>query len=91
MLTSYAWLPQVLPPTNIIRAGRYLTDRSYQFSADVAGVGNAAGRGYCREKTIFDMTRGTPRVIFHQDLTAYGWALGAQVRETIREGRNDRT
>jgi DNA uptake protein ComE-like DNA-binding protein len=95
VLTSYAWLQQVMPSTSLIRAGRYITDKSYQFSVDVAAVGNAAGRGYCREKTIFDMRRGTPRIIFHQDLTAYGWALGAQVRENIkqgiRQGRTDRT
>ena len=85
-----AWLPQVLPSSSLIRAGRYLTDKSYQFSVDVAAVGNASGRGYCREKTIFDMRTGKPRIIFHQDLTAYGWALGAEVRETLRQGRNDR-
>ncbi len=90
-LVPFTWLPQVMPASNLIRAGRYLTDRSYQFSVDVAAVGNAAGRGYCREKTVFDMRRGTPRIIFHQDLTAYGWALGAEVRETLREGRNNRT
>lgn len=92
VLTSYAWLTQIgISTGNLIRAGRYITDKSYQFSVDVAAVGNAAGRGYCREKTIFDMRRGTPRIIFHQDLTAYGWALGAQVRENIRQGRTDRT
>jgi hypothetical protein len=92
MLTSFYWLTQVgLSPTNLARAGRYLTDKSYQFSVDVAAVGNSAGRGYCREKTIFDLRRGAPRVIYHQDLTAYGWALGYDVREYFREGRNDRT
>jgi hypothetical protein len=90
VLTSFAWVKDVLPSGSIYRAGRYLTDKSYQFSVDVAAVGNIAGRGYCRQKTVFDMRRGTPRIIFHQDLTAYGWALGAQVRENIREGRSDR-
>lgn len=91
MLTSFYWLTQTgLSQTNMIRAGRYLTDKSYQFSVDVAAVGNSAGRGYCREKTVFDMRRGSPRIIYHQDLTAYGWALGYDARETFREGRNDR-
>lgn len=90
VLTSFAWLRDVLPSSRLIQAGRYLTDRSYQFSVDVAAVGNLAGRGYCREKTIFDMRRGTPRIIFHQDLTGYGWALGVQAREILREGRDNR-
>ena len=43
-LTSCAWLTQVLSAGEIRRAGRDLTDQSYQFSADIAGVG-ANGRG----------------------------------------------
>lgn len=82
VLTSFAWLTQVLPPAAIRQAGRYITDQSYQFTADVAAVGRF-GRGYCREKVIFDTRTGTPRIIFHQDLGAYGWALGAQVRQTL--------
>jgi DNA uptake protein ComE-like DNA-binding protein len=88
---SLAWLTQLLPSSNIIRAGPYITDKSYQFSVDVAAVGNVKGRGYCREKTVFDMRTGKPRIIYHQDLTAYGWAVGASARQTLREGSNNRT
>lgn len=87
VLSSMAWLSQVLNRADLIRALPYLTDRSYQFSADVAAVG-PNGRGYCREKTLFDMTRGTPRIIYHQDLTSYGWALGSEVRRQLREARD---
>lgn len=86
LLTSFAWLADVLSRDAIIRAGPFITDQSYQFSADVVGVG-PSGRGYCRERTIFDMTRGTPRIVHHQDLTAYGWALGAQTRQAVSESR----
>ncbi len=87
---SFFWLTEVLPPLSLIRAGQYLTDRSYQFSADVAAVG-ISGRGYCREKTVFDLIQGTPRIVYHQDLTAYGWALGFQVRQIVRDARERRT
>lgn len=90
LLTSFAWITQVLPRANIVRAGPYITDRSYQFCADVVAVAHS-GRGYCREKTIFDMRRGSPRIVFHQDFTAYGWALGAQLRQSLKEARDDRT
>lgn len=86
-LTSFAWLPQVIGSTAFIRAGPYITDQSYQFSADVAAVGHY-GRGFCREKVVFDMSTGTPRMINRQDLTSYGWALGAQVRQTLKVGQN---
>ena len=86
-LTSFAWLTQVLPPAAIRQAGRYITDQSYQFTADVAAVGRF-GRGYCREKVVFDTRTSTPRIIFHQDLSAYGWALGLQVRQTLKGTNN---
>jgi DNA uptake protein ComE-like DNA-binding protein len=89
-LTSLAWITQILNRSAIARAGPYLTDQSYQFSADVVAVG-PAGRGYCREKTVFDLANGTPRIIYHQDLTACGWALGTQVRQWLRDARENRT
>ena len=87
VLTSFAWLTQVLPPAAIRQAGRYITDQSYQFTADIAAVGRF-GRGYCREKVVFDTRTSTPRIIFHQDLSAYGWALGLQVRHTLKGTNN---
>lgn len=83
-LTSFAWLKEVLPRENVVRAGPYLTDQSYQFSADVAATGGF-GRGYARTRTLFDMSNGTPRIIHQQDLAAYGWALGAEARQRTRE------
>jgi hypothetical protein len=89
-LTSMAWITEILPRNSITRAGPYITDQSYQFSADVVGVGRS-GRGYCREKTVFDLVNGTPRIVYHQDLTAYGWALGVELRQLLREARENRT
>jgi type II secretory pathway component PulK len=82
-LTSFFWLTQVLTPAAIRQAGRYITDQSYQFSADIAAVGHF-GRGYCREKVVFDMSNRIPRIVYHQDLSAYGWALGTSVRQTLK-------
>lgn len=86
-LTSFAWLTQVLTPAQIRQAGPYITDQSYQFSADVAAVA-ANGRGYCRERVVFDTSAGTPRIVYRQDLTACGWALGADVRRNLRGPKN---
>jgi len=82
-ITSLAWLTHVLSADAIRRAGPYITDQSYQFSADIAAVGRF-GRGYHRERVVFDTTMGTPRIIYRQDLTAYGWALGTQVRANLK-------
>jgi DNA uptake protein ComE-like DNA-binding protein len=82
-LTSLAWVAQVLSRSDLVRAGPYITDQSYQFSADIAAVG-PFGRGYDREKFVFDTSTDTPRVIYHENLNAYGWALGAAVRQSLK-------
>lgn len=84
-LTTFAWLPEVIGRAAFIQAGPYITDQSYQFSADVAAVGRS-GRGYSREKVVFDLSRGTPRILYRQDLGAYGWAPGIRARENLKAG-----
>ena len=86
-LTSMAWLTQVMSPAQIRQAGRYITDQSYQFSADIAAVA-ANGRGYCREKVVFDTSTSTPRIVYRQDLTSFGWALGAMTRRALNGTRD---
>jgi DNA uptake protein ComE-like DNA-binding protein len=83
-LNSVAWLVDALGATSlVIRAldtGDYVTVRSYQFSADIAAVG-PFGRGYRRVRFVFDTTDGTPKIIYRQDLSSLGWALGEKVRQ----------
>jgi hypothetical protein len=45
------------------------------------------GRGYHREKVVFDTSMGTPRIIYRQDLSAYGWALGRKIRKDLKTAR----
>ena len=63
-----------------LEAGDYLTTQSFQFTADVAALG-PYGRGYRRVKFIFDTSDGTSRIVYRQDLTSLGWALGKDVRQ----------
>ncbi len=72
---TLAWAAEVLGPEASRRAGPHLTARSFQVSADIVATGRE-GRGYQRRRIIFDTATGTPRRIYHQDLTALGWALG---------------
>ena len=81
-----AWLVDVLDQTSIMQAGPYITDQSYQFTADIAAVGRK-GAGYGRTKVVFDMRSGTPRIVYRQDLTSLGWALGAEVRQILKENK----
>ncbi len=85
-LDTLMWVVDALGTTSpIITAlerGDYITTRSYQFTADIAAVG-AYGRGYRRVKFVFDTTGGTPIIIYRQDLSGLGWALGDKVRQDL--------
>jgi DNA uptake protein ComE-like DNA-binding protein len=84
-LNSVAWLVDALgtssPVIAALQSGDYVTARSYQFSADIAALG-PYGRGYRRVKFIFDTSDGAPKIIYRQDLSSLGWALGDKVRQT---------
>lgn len=85
-LTSPAWLVSALGQNNTVvtnlAAHDWITTRSFQFTADIAAVG-PLGRGYRRVKFVFDISDGTPKIIYRQDLSRLGWALGSKARETL--------
>lgn len=78
---SVAWVTKVLSRAEAFQAGPFLTGQSYQFSADVAALG-PFGRGYRRTRFIFDLSEGTPKIIYRQNLGHLGWALGRETRQT---------
>ncbi|HAV61101.1 MAG TPA: hypothetical protein DCY13_01890 [Verrucomicrobiales bacterium] len=82
-LTSMAWVKDVLDGQAIAQAGRFLTDQSYQLTADVVALGEHA-RGLRRTRFVFDTSDGTPKILFRRDLTSLGWPLGPEVRREIQ-------
>lgn len=82
---SIGWIVDALgstsPALQTLAQGDYITTQTYQFSADIAAVG-PFGRGYRRVRFVFDLSEGTPKIIYRQDLSRLGWALGKQTRET---------
>jgi DNA uptake protein ComE-like DNA-binding protein len=85
-LTSVAWIVDALgtgsPVIKALQAGDFITVHTYQFSADIAAVG-PYGRGYRRVKFVFDTSDGTPVILYRQDLSNLGWALGDKARQTL--------
>jgi DNA uptake protein ComE-like DNA-binding protein len=82
---SIAWIADALASNTdalqTLAQGDYITAKSFQFTADIAAVG-PFGRGYRRMKFVFDISEGTPKIVYRQDLSRLGWALGRQTRET---------
>lgn len=82
-MNTLAWLTQVgLDTTTLQAIGPWVTGQTYQFTADVAAVGHN-GRGYRRTRFVFDTSSGAPKILFRQDLSHLGWALGKQVRDQL--------
>lgn len=85
-LTSVAWVIDALgnnsPVVAALARGDYTTTHTYQFAADIAAVG-AYGRGYRRVRFIFDTSDGTPKILYRQDLSRLGWALGETTRQQL--------
>jgi DNA uptake protein ComE-like DNA-binding protein len=85
-LSSVAWVIDALgnssPVVTALAGGDYITTHSYQFTADIAAVG-AYGRGYRRVKFIFDVSNGSPIILYRQDLSRLGWALGEKARANL--------
>jgi type II secretory pathway component PulK len=82
---SFAWIVDALGSSSsaltALAQGDYITAHTYQFTADIAAVG-PFGRGYRRVRFVFDITDGTPKIVYRRDLSRLGWALGTQTRET---------
>jgi hypothetical protein len=69
----------------ILAAGPWVTAHSWQYTADIAAVGRY-GRGYRRVKFVFDCSGGSPLIVYRQDLTYLGWALGSQIHDQLLAG-----
>jgi type II secretory pathway component PulK len=84
-LTSIAWVADALSGNTdaiaALSAVDCITTQSFQFSADVAALG-PHGRGYRRVRFVFDTLDGFPKIIYRQDLSHLGWALGKDARQT---------
>ncbi len=91
LINSIGWVYDALGTGNstlrLLQAGDYITTKSFQFTADIAAVG-AFGRGYRRVKFIFDVSDSTPKIVYRQDLSRLGWALGDKIRQTTLLANN---
>ena len=80
--SSIAWLVELIGSDAARLAGPYVTTHTYQYSVDVAAVGRF-GRGYKRIRAILDTSGESPSILYRQDLSHLGWALGREAREEV--------
>lgn len=83
-LQSIAWTASIIDEATAALAGRYLTTRACQYSADVVAVGRN-GRGFQRTRFVFDTQSGEAVVVARHDLSREGWPLGDIERSATTE------
>jgi DNA uptake protein ComE-like DNA-binding protein len=93
-LTSVAWIVDALGQSSnstldTLAASDCITTLSYQFTADVAALG-PHGRGYRRVRFVFDTCDGTTKIVYRQDLSHLGWALGKAAYQNWLLAKNSR-
>jgi type II secretory pathway component PulK len=80
---SITWLKNAVTDSSLAATiGPYITPYSWQFTADVAAVGHD-NRGYRRVRFVFDCSSGTPLIVYREDLTNLGWALGKKLHDKL--------
>jgi len=89
LLNTVGWVSNVLQEDKARALGPFITDKGYQYSADISAVGRH-GRGYRRSLMIFDLSEGAPVVIYRREMTREGWALGMDLREEMMAMREQR-
>ncbi len=81
--TSPAWLAKALGRADAGTVGRYLTNGSYQFRADLLAV-RSDGRGWARLDASVDCSTGSARVTRIRPAEAQGWPLPWATPDALR-------
>lgn len=84
-LTNVDWVSGVLSSEKVEHISKWITVRSYIFSADIVAV-TADGRSFRRFRAVVDVRDASPSVISWQDLTGLGWPLSPEILTALRRG-----
>jgi type II secretory pathway component PulK len=83
-LTSVGWITEVLEDDVARRIGSLITDKGFQYTADISAVGRH-GRGYRRSQMVFDISEDAPKIVYRREMSRSGWALGVNTRLALAE------
>ena len=84
--TDLSWVYEALGPQKAGQVGVWLTNKSYQYSADIVAI-SGTGKSFKRVRIVVD-GRSTPaKIIYRKDLTDLGFPPDLEViRQSLREG-----
>ena len=84
-LTTVMWIVDALPRQKAMGLTRYITAKTYQFSADIVSL-PASGRAFKRCRVVIDSRTSPAKVVYWQDLTSLGWPLPQEIITALRSG-----
>lgn len=83
---SIGWTFKAISPATAVQMSRYVTARSFQYSADIVAV-SGDGRAFKRVRIVVDATKTPAKVVYRRDLTSLGWPLPDEVRTALKHGQ----
>lgn len=80
------WIFQAISPQTAASMTRYITARSFIYSADIVAV-SGDGRSFKRVRIVVDSRQTPAKIIYRRDLTDLGWPLPDNVRDALKKGQ----
>ena len=80
------WIFQAISPQTAANLTRYITARSYIYSADIVAV-SGDGRSFKRVRIVVDSRQTPAKIIYRRDLTDLGWPLPGDIRDSLKKGQ----
>jgi DNA uptake protein ComE-like DNA-binding protein len=82
---SLLWVAEVLDTDKVAAIGKYISNESSRYSADIVGV-SGDGRSYCRYRVVVDASGGGFDILYWKSLKHLGWPLDAEILTALRSG-----
>jgi DNA uptake protein ComE-like DNA-binding protein len=82
---SLLWVTEVLDTDKVAAIGKYISNESSRYSADIVGV-SGDGRSYCRYRVVVDASGGGFDILYWKSLKHLGWPLDAEILTALRSG-----
>jgi DNA uptake protein ComE-like DNA-binding protein len=80
------WIFQAIAPQTAANLTRYISARSYIYSADIVAV-SGDGRSFKRVRIVVDARQTPAKIIYRHDLTTLGWPLPQEIRDAMQKGQ----
>lgn len=80
------WIFQAISPQTAVNLTKYITARSFFYSADIVAV-SGDGRSFKRVRIVVDARQTPAKIVYRRDLTDLGWPLPAEIRAAMKKGQ----